>query len=477
VQRLAPDAVEVDAGLLETEALVDQRSGLFAETTAGRAELGLSGAQRRRVAAHPWLLFDDPRQRWWAAVQADARRVRRRWSLIGAAVALLAAGVAGLLWRADQASRVEQALERLAQADAEDGEAVLEAVAVVLALRPDDARLATTVDTKPRWAALDAAPERDVEAARIWLFDRLLPVAENPMQFGHLAAGTELARHPETPGRWSEVAYDVARIRLHLRLVQAFGAPPEVAWRTLPKGTFIMGSAMDSGEPKDEKPPHPVTLTRDLAVMRHEVTRDLFRRFHGPTVLEADKAGGAPTQQAAAQWLFEAKGGLIPMWGIRWHEAQAFAAWLHPLGRLPTEAEWEAFARGGKPTRWWTGDDADAFGAAAWLSTNTRLPKPVCEKEPGGNHPEEHPLDLCDTAGNLYEWTADVFEPGQGYPVEPGGARTDPVGPRRGVLRALRGGSFLYDAANARSAVRSGFAPTSRLPSFGFRVVRPAPGP
>ena len=41
-----------------------------------------------------------------------------------------------------------------------------------------------------------------------------------------------------------------------------------------------------------------------------------------------------------------------------------------------------------------------------------------------------------DMAGNAYEWVADLYE--EGYRVEPGAERVDPMGPGVGTRRSLR---------------------------------------
>ena len=457
--------------LFELERLIAQRSALFGESKDS-AHLALDCPTRRLITLHPGRLFNPERQAWWAAARRHATHsLLKRAGQIAFATLAATAIALGLRWIETNA-RVDEALGVITRADPQrDGELILPAIADVLALRPDEPRLVHLIEQRRPWSALLAAPERDVEAARRWLFERLLPRAEVPLESGHLAAAIELGRHPTTPGRWDEVEYQATRQRLHDRLVEQRGKPPAAPWQSVPSGTFTMGST----EQDDEKPPHEVTFTRALDVMRHEVTRGLYLKFDPEAAKTKDRIidWQAKDLETLKNHLDE-----LPMWGVDWYEAQAFAIWLDPQGRLPTEAEWEYLARGGTTTRFWTGDEVTSIEEVGWFRENSAVRTggnevhPVCEREPKGE--EGHPFDLCDTAGNLVEWTADAFEPGVGYEVE-NGLRRDPAGPRRGVLRALRGGSFVLGAAFARSAYRYGNAPVARDPSIGFRVVRPAP--
>lgn len=133
--------------------------------------------------------------------------------------------------------------------------------------------------------------------------------------------------------------------------------------------------------------------------------------------------------------------------------------------RLPTEAEWEYAARAGSQTASHAGRISSCMGSdeatalVAWYKASSEgQTHPVGKKAPNR-------WGLYDVAGNVYEWTADWYEP-----VLRGGV--DPTGPKTGSERVLRGGSWYHNAEHARSANRHAFRPDKRLSYVGFRCAR-----
>jgi formylglycine-generating enzyme required for sulfatase activity len=142
--------------------------------------------------------------------------------------------------------------------------------------------------------------------------------------------------------------------------------------------------------------------------------------------------------------------------------------------RLPTEAEWEAAARGGDPV----GRPADwacvyagsgTVDEVAWYRQNSKG-----GVSPVGTVPDtdgEGPLPangagLYDMSGNVLEWCYDCFGPIRG-----GGTEKDPAGPASGPLRVRRGGSWGGSAASCENASRGGSPPSSKNFLTGFRVA------
>lgn len=156
------------------------------------------------------------------------------------------------------------------------------------------------------------------------------------------------------------------------------------------------------------------------------------------------------------------------MVGITWFEARAYCAWLAAQAgrpfRLPTEAEWEAAARGKDGRRYAYGDGFDA-GLCNTFETHIRHTTPV-GVFPGGETPE----GLVDMTGNTWDWTSSLYMP---YPYDAKDGREDPVtGEGR---RVVRGGSWNYSQQAARAAYRGDGTPYYRHYSLGVRLACSSP--
>jgi formylglycine-generating enzyme required for sulfatase activity len=132
-----------------------------------------------------------------------------------------------------------------------------------------------------------------------------------------------------------------------------------------------------------------------------------------------------------------------------------------PGFRLPTEAEWECAARAGTTFRYAGGDD---IGAVAWFQNNsTGTTHPVAQKKANA-------WGLYDMSGHVFEWTSDW------YNEDPTGNSTDPMGAAAGEGRVVRGGSWNFDADDARVAGRWYSDPQFPLSNFqSLRVARSVP--
>lgn len=155
-----------------------------------------------------------------------------------------------------------------------------------------------------------------------------------------------------------------------------------------------------------------------------------------------------------------------PVVGVTWFEACAYCAWLSALSgrtyRLPSEAEWEAAARGARGLKYPWGDDWDAARANT-LEGRALRPTPVGAYAAAGG---VGPFGAQDQAGNVWEWTGSL------YLLYPYDARKSEDAGAEGE-RVLRGGSWDFDRGVARCADRSRDVPDIFNYDVGFRLVSP----
>jgi formylglycine-generating enzyme len=156
-----------------------------------------------------------------------------------------------------------------------------------------------------------------------------------------------------------------------------------------------------------------------------------------------------------------------PVAGVTWDEARTYCRWRG--GRLPTESEWERAARGstGRQFPWGNAyndrlanhgrpgerpDGVDGFRHAA----------PVDGFAEGAS-----PYGILQMAGNVWEWTADHYQP-EAYTEGP---RVDPTGPDEGVGRVVRGGSWRSPPHMLRAAYRDHRLPEQAWADVGVRCA------
>lgn len=223
----------------------------------------------------------------------------------------------------------------------------------------------------------------------------------------------------------------------------AVGSPPilDSSLVLVPAGTYPIGT--DSG-PASSRPVHRVRLDA-FGIGLHEVTVAEYSAF-------------AATGQASLPWNPDAvPEGRLPVTGVTWAEAAQFCAWRYPgAGRLPTEMEWEAAARGTAGRRYPWGNTWQP--SAANTGSRRRAPAPV------GSYPLGHSPDgIMDLIGNAWEWTASPFT--TTYDTPP---------PSASDLYVIRGGAYnSYDAvatAEFRGRARAS-ASRADLASTGLRCA------
>ena len=224
-------------------------------------------------------------------------------------------------------------------------------------------------------------------------------------------------------------------------------------------GTFQMGatSEQESDAYDEEKPAHNVTVD-DYYIGETEVTQALWEAVMGTTVRQQ-------RDKADKSWPIQGEGGNYPMYYINWDECQEFIRKLNQKTgknfRLPTEAEWEYAARGGKRSVGCKYAGSNDIGSVAWYDSNSgRKTHEVKTKLP-------NELGLYDMSGNVREWCQDRLGD---YSSE---SQTNPTGPSIGSNRVLRGGYWCRGARGCRVSARGNHYYLLRDYINGFRLCLP----
>jgi formylglycine-generating enzyme required for sulfatase activity len=210
-------------------------------------------------------------------------------------------------------------------------------------------------------------------------------------------------------------------------------------------GTFMMGATPEMEIPDDdEKPVHQVTLTNDYYIGKYEVTQALWQ-----TVMESNPSSF--------------KGNNLPVEQVSWNDCQEFIGKLNSITgrkfRLPTEAEWEYAARGGKKSRGYQYSGSSKISDVAWYNGNSGSKTHLVGTK------QANELGLYDMCGNVLEWCQNWY----GSYVS--SSQTNPTGAVSGSYRVIRGGSWYSSARFCRSSCRDSGTPGIRNSRLGLRLV------
>ena len=210
-------------------------------------------------------------------------------------------------------------------------------------------------------------------------------------------------------------------------------------------GTFIMGATPEMKNPYHwEKPTHQVTLTNDYYIGKYEVTQALWQ-----TVMDNNPS--------------YFKGDNLPVENVSWDDCQEFISKLNRLTgktfRLPTEAEWEYAARGGKKSRGYQYSGSNNISDVAWYGANSG------NKTHAVGSKQANELGIYDMSGNVWEWCHDLYD------KYSSSSQTNPTGATSGSDRVGRGGMWIYAAGVCRSSYRDCDAPDNRDYYLGLRLV------
>lgn len=209
-------------------------------------------------------------------------------------------------------------------------------------------------------------------------------------------------------------------------------------------GKFIMGNF--SGE-ADEKPEFEVTID-GFAISKFPVTQAQWIAIMGSYPGEFAGCDQCPVEM------------------VSWNDAQRFIQTLNELtGKaytLPTEAEWEYAAKGGLKTQRFKYSGSNNIDQAGWYVLNSgRHPHPVGEKTP-------NELGLYDMTGNVWEWCQDWYNKNY-YELQ---QYNNPTGPKNGVARVRRGGSWFTQAVNCTTSSRNSVKQDYKDDAGGFRLAQ-----
>ena len=228
----------------------------------------------------------------------------------------------------------------------------------------------------------------------------------------------------------------------------------------VPGGTYFRGGNEGA---RDEMPRHSVKLP-SFALDIHPVTNEQFVRFLQAMGGEKDQNNNdiirlrdSRVKRSAGNLTIESGYGKHPVVGVTWYGAIAYAKWVGK--RLPSEAEWEAAATGGRENFLYpTGPDIERSQANFFSSDTT----PVMSYPPNA-------FGIYDMAGNVYDWCQDwyAYNSYDASALEP----DNPTGPQQGVYRVLRGGCWKSLKEDLRCAHRHRNNPGAVNGTYGFRCA------
>lgn len=210
-------------------------------------------------------------------------------------------------------------------------------------------------------------------------------------------------------------------------------------------GTFMMGATKEVKEPyKIELPAHEVLLTEDYYIGKYEVTQALWN-----VVMDSKYSTN--------------DGDLLPKNYVSWNDCQEFIEKQNKITglkfRLPTEAEWEYAARGGKKSKRYLYSGSNNVLDVAWYDGNSSN-----KRHPVGTK-QANELGIFDMGGNVSEWCQDLW--GQ-YQND---SQINPLGSSAGTKHVIRGGNYFFDIRICYLSYRM-FAESNYKDAFGgFRLA------
>jgi len=221
-------------------------------------------------------------------------------------------------------------------------------------------------------------------------------------------------------------------------------------WIEVPGGWFLMG-----GGPRDNENPRHRVWVDAFRLARTQVTRAAYQLF-----LDATQRSAPPFWNEPA--FAHPK---MPAVGPSWDDAVAYCRWASErLGesvRLPTEAEWERAALGGREGVLYPWGDDPPESLPGYERRWLEGPEPV------DAYASLHPWGFLGLGENVHEWCSDCYD-ARYYEVSP---ERNPRGAATGKRRSSRGGAWRHKVKVSRCAARSAIPPSMQYSDYGFRLA------
>ena len=159
------------------------------------------------------------------------------------------------------------------------------------------------------------------------------------------------------------------------------------------------------------------------------------------------------------------KGSDLPVENVSWNDCRLFIDKLNDITgmnfRLPSEAEWEYAAQGGKYSHNYAYSGSNYPKSVAWYADNSKSgTHPVGKKRP-------NELGIYDMSGNVSEWCEDYYD----YSYYLNSPFNNPKGPEQGINRVVRGGGWLMDESYIGIRSRSVYPSTETNINIGLRLA------
>jgi len=249
-----------------------------------------------------------------------------------------------------------------------------------------------------------------------------------------------------------------------MKLLKTFQS--ELVEITPGEGKFPKSFEMGSEEgPASERPVHQVSFAYSFAIAKYEVPQDLYEAVMGenPSRWKGPRNSAELMTHAEAVQFCQKLTSLLQ---------QAKLLEDNELIRLPSEAEWEYCCRAGTNTKYSFGDKArqpdDEGKQATILDDYAWHTGNAAGNDPPVGALKPNPWGLYDMHGYLWEFCADDWaDDYENAPVD-GSPRTV----ESSDMLVIRGGSWIDEWPNLRSAARMGVPPKTKSPALGFRCVK-----